>query len=244
MVKDKTLPCGGNSLSDIYFLLNASVSLFDWRKDKFPSPLSQGLLYSIEPLAEGSEGLIIQTATANQSPSAKPDPLLPGHSSLQVCPQGNEFEGTLFFFPQLHNPKWRSQRVNAAWQRSAQFGGGRRKGSIVATDSSSLRPKRHLRNVKWWRCSEKKAREPCLNPRALSLTKAQPLEWLIVCSMAGCLKEQQMTHAQLLSPPLLKVAGQRQVHSQCPPLETNLFSLLVLCLSSTPAAHAENCKWD
>lgn len=98
MVKDKTLPCGGNSLSDIYFLLNASVSLFDWRKDKFPSPLSQGLLYSIEPLAEGSEGLIIQTATANQSPSAKPDPLLPGHSSLQVCPQGNEFEGTLFFF--------------------------------------------------------------------------------------------------------------------------------------------------
>lgn len=89
-----------------------------------------------------------------------------------------------------------------------------------------------------------KAWEPSLNPRAFSLTKAQPLESLIVCSMAGCLKEQQMTHVQLLLPPLLKVVGQRQVHSQCPLLKTNLFSLLVLCLSSPPAAHADNCKWD
>lgn len=89
-----------------------------------------------------------------------------------------------------------------------------------------------------------KAWEPSLNPRALSRTKAQPLESLIVCSMAGCLKEQQMTHVQLLPPPLLKVAGQGQVHSQCPLLDTNEFSLPVLCLSSPPAAHADNCKWD
>lgn len=60
--------------------------------------------------------------------------------------------------------------------------------------------------------------------------------------MASRLKEQQMTHAQLPLQPLLKVAGQRQVHPQCPLLETNLFSLLVLCLSSPPAAHADNCK--
>lgn len=152
-------------------------------------------------------------------------------------------KGDSFFFPPT-NPITQSGGVKGLMLHDkGQPGLGREeKGNHCGHRQQLPATKTPLEKCKAMGLLRKKAREPCLNPRALLLTKAQPLESLIVCSMAGRLKEQQMTHAQLLLLPLLKVAGQRQVHSQCPLLETNLFSLLVLCLSSPPAPHADNCK--
>ena len=135
--------------------------------DKLPSPFSWGLLYSKEPLAEG-KGLIIQTASSNQSPSAKTDPLLLAYSSLHVYPQGNEFGGTLFFFP---NPITQSGGVKGLMphDKGQPSLGREEKGKHCAHSQQLPETKTPLEKCKVMALLRKKAREPCLNPRALSL---------------------------------------------------------------------------